>query len=94
MDGEIPQEWIDLRYIGGVIMTYHDQGVHTLSRECAKSLRDVLERTDRRHHERRNVADRRDPDANRDLTDEPLWKAEAEADTRNLTRRQQQRRGG
>jgi hypothetical protein len=94
MSAEIPQDWIDLRYIAGVIMDYHDQGVHMLSRECAKRLREVLELTDRRHEERRSAADRRDPDAFRDLVDEPLGKAEAEQNRRNYERRQQERRGG
>lgn len=92
MDVEIPQDWIELRYIGGVIMNYHDQGVHTLSRECAKSLREALKRTDRRHQERRNTADRRDPDTDRDLTNEPRSKADAEQNDRNVTRRHQERR--
>lgn len=91
---EIPQDWLDLRYICGAIMDYHDHGVHTLSPECAKSLREALESTDRRHQERRRTADRRDPDAYRDLVGEPLWKAEAEQNDRNFTRRQQERRSG
>ncbi len=94
MGAEIPQDWVDLRYVGGVIMDYHDHGVHALSPECAKSLREVLERTDRRHEERRRTADRRDPDAYRDLVGEPPWKAEAEQHDRNFTRRQQERRRG
>jgi hypothetical protein len=92
MSAEIPQEWIDLRYVGGVIMDYHDHGVHTLSPECARSLREALELTDRRRDERRKTAERRDPDAYRDLMGEPLWKAEAEQNGRTFSRRHEERR--
>ena len=94
MSVELPQDWINLRKIAGRILAYHDEGVHTLTTECAERLRDVLELTDRRHEERRTIADRRDPDSYRDLVDEPLWKASAELNRRNFERRQQARRGG
>ena len=71
MSAEIPQDWIDLRYIAGVIMDHHDQRVNMLSPECAKRLREVLELTDRRQEERRRTADRRDPDAFGDLAGKP-----------------------
>ncbi len=88
----MPQDWIDLRNVAGRILDYHDQGIHTLTTECAERLRDALELTDRRREERRTTADRRDPDSYRDLVDEPLWKAAAELNRRNFERRQLERR--
>ena len=72
MDAEIQQDWVGLRYVGGFIVNYHDHGAHALSPECANNLREALQRTDRRNAERRRTVDRRDPDAYRDLVDEPL----------------------